>query len=236
MEEYTEAIDILESGLDRFPIEMEQIRGGQEVGRAQILALALMEDAFLELEEWDEVAEYAEQLLELEEIDNERNNTQVRNIDYRVDYALAMEELDRWEKAVDYWREAKAIADKMEGEEGQAAKFRATIHLARSYAAQGGDKVDHGYRIVAYYLFSDVKWLQQKSRADQVEKLFDDYFRDKWSDLSDYVMNLVETNLSLLRNPESKKVITGLVERHWPGQLGNLQKLIEEAEVELRTE
>jgi len=232
MGEYRQAIRILLAGMGRFPV-----RQGAMPTQDQVTALAGLEGAYLQLENWPEVARYAGQLLDIERRQNQERASQgkppARNVDYWRDYALAMERQGSFDEAIEHWREVKAVSDRMEGERGREAKFTATFHLARSYAARGD--VDHGYKVIAWYLLSTPDWLRNRQWAESVEELYDEFFRDKYPDLREYILQLVTADITLLRQQVSKEVILGLFQRHWPDQREELNALLEKARVTLGT-
>ena len=235
MEEYEQAIRILEAGLQRFPIGEDAVPT-----QNQLVALGGIKDAYREQEEWGMVQQTVERLLDIENRQNEKRSAQgkqeIKNVNYRRDYALALEEQRKWEEALDYWREAKGLAENMEGAEGNELKFTATLHLARCYAQVGGaDNVKHGYKVIAWYLLSNDDWLLNKDWASQVEELFANHFSDHWSDLADFTFQLVQADINLLRKQTSREIIVGLTDRRWPDRKDQLQKLLDKAEVGLGT-
>jgi tetratricopeptide (TPR) repeat protein len=235
MEEYGEAVRILESGLERFPIEE-----GEAPSRAQLAALGGIKDAYREQEQWAMVQQTVERLLDIEERLNERREAEgkqeLKNVTYRRDYALALEEQKKWEEAHKYWREAKSLAENMEGKEGRRLKFNATLHLARCYAQMGGaDNVKHGYKVIAWYLLSNSDWLRSEEWAAQVEELFANHFPDKFSDLGQFLIQLVEADLDLVRQRTSRRAILDIKDRLTQEHQNRIDQLIQKAEVGLGT-
>ncbi len=235
MEEYKEAIKVLEDGLERFPLPENKIPRD-----AQLAALTGMKDAYMELEDWRMVEQTLGRLLDIEKQINEKREKQgksaAKNINYRADYGLALEKQKKWEEALDYWRDAKGLADEMQGDGAAQLKFKCAYHLARCYAQIGGaDNLEHGYKIMAWYLLSNDDWLRNKKWAEKVEQLFVDHLDDHMSDLAQFTYQLVGANVNLLRKPVSKKVIVDMTEKHWPDRQDQLDKLLERAHVEEAT-
>ncbi|MFP4176011.1 MAG: hypothetical protein ACLFT2_02190, partial [Candidatus Brocadiia bacterium] len=235
MEEYKQAIRILEAGLEQFPLPEDELPGEQHM-----LALTGIKDAYRKREEWQEVENTVERLLDIEEKENKRREEEGKkprkNIAYRRDYALALEEQEKWKEALDYWREAKSLAENMEDERGERIQFDATTSIARCYAEMGGsDTRDRGYRVLAWYLLSNDEWLRDREWAEEVEEIFEEYFSDQFDDLAEYTFQLIQGDINLLREDTSREVIVGLVERHWADREEELEELLDEADVELGT-
>mgnify|MGYP006286242123 CR=1 FL=1 len=235
MEEYNETIRILEAGLERFPIEE-----GEKPKDTQLAALGGIKDAYRELEKWTMVQQTVERLLDIEDRLNEIRENQgqqpFKNVNYRRDYALALEKQNNWEDARKYWREAKGLSENMEGEAGRRLKFNSTLHLARCYAQMGGKKnVEHGYKVIAWYLLSNDDWLRNEQWAGQVKDLFANHFSHKFSDLGEFIIQLVEADINLLRQRTSRQAILDVKDRLVQKHQDRIDALIEKARVGLGT-
>jgi len=232
MQEYRQAERILSAGLQRFPL-----REGEAPTRPQLVALTALEDCYVALEDWQNVELYASRLLRIEREQNaerrRKGEPEARNVDVRRDYALALEKQGKLQEAIRYWREVKVLAERMEGEEGKQIKFTATLHLAASYARNG--QVEHGYKVMAWYLISTADWLRKAERAQSVEKLYDEFFQRRYPQLGETVMQLISADVTLLRDPHSRETIVGLFDRHWPQRRAALEEMIRKAQVPLRT-
>ena len=229
MEEYEQAVRILDRGLERFPVP----ETGVEPGTAAFRAVAALEGAHLKLERWSSVEKYATQLLAAQA---------GRNIDYTMDLALALEEQRKYDGAIDHWNKARGFARNARVETAEARdklrrdSFFATVHLARCYAFKGtAEDADHGFKVIGWVMLSRSDWFQDPEWAAAVEELLDEAFQDRWPTVYDYVLGLLQADPNLLRQPKVVGIVRGFQQRHWPDKKDELDKLIKEAGVERAT-
>jgi len=237
MEEYKQAADFIRGGLN-----LEGFRPARTglLKDDQIFALILLEDTYLKLEEWKNVEGCAERLLDHEKLWNEPKPMRERqkNIDYRMDLATALQEQGKCKEAADWWREVKSIAEKLApgaipGVDPQDMKFKATLRLSSSYAC--ADDKDRGFRVLGWYLLSSASWLRDVSWAKQVEEAMDADYADKWPDVGDYIMTLIDGDVTLLRKETSRDVILDLAKKHFADKLPDIEKKIKAGPSDLGT-
>ncbi|MFP4027160.1 MAG: hypothetical protein ACLFWL_05160 [Candidatus Brocadiia bacterium] len=232
LEEYKHAVRLLEEGLNQYKIDEDKGPTG-----AQQDVLVLLEDCYLQMEDWFKVEEKAKELLEIEKAKNEKREAAgeplLRNVDFRYDLAFALENQENYDEAVEWWREVKTIAKNMEGAEGEKIKFQSTTHLAKSYAA--GGRIDRGYKILAWYLIASAEWLSHTDWKNEIERLFDLYFPDKYGKLKEYTFNKIRADKKLLLRKDSRKIIDQLVNDHWPEEKKTIEQWRKEVGGELGT-
>ncbi len=226
MGEYGETVNILRSGLERFPIPEQQPPDESQLRAVETIGMAYVAEG-----NWAQVVENSRQLIELEERINRATGGRQRNIGYRRNYARALEELELWANAADHWREVKALADRMDTPEGHDLQFESTIALARCHHKSGNS--DRGHGVLAWYLLSSDRWLRRPEWAERVRNLYENYFRPSMDHLEELVFQFVESDPNLLRIPESRELIRDMVETYWPEQTGRLQQYLDRANVDM---